>query len=95
MGKLRRSYSKQEKLEIVKLSLEKGQTLESLAKRFDISIGSIYNWRSKYYEHKENAFPGKGNKQLTDTERKIERLEKELKESKLETSKRDRKSTGL
>jgi len=84
MSKPKRRYSKEEKLEIVKLSLEENQTVKALAERFNISENSIYIWRNKYYKYKENAFPGKGNKQMTDSEREIDRLKKELRESKLE-----------
>jgi len=72
MSKLRKHYTKEEKLEIVKLSLDEHQTIQSLSARFEISAGTIYNWRSKYLKNKETAFPGKGNKELTASERKIE-----------------------
>lgn len=101
----RKRFSREEKLEIVKLSLEKGQKVQLLADRFDISANSIYNWRSMFYKHKENAFPGNGNKQLTDSEREIAQLKKELREAKLEAeilkkavsifSKSDKKFTSL
>jgi len=84
MTKLRRKYTKTEKLEIVKLSLEDQHTVKDLADRFDISANTIYNWRSKYYKHYENAFPGHGNKAMTIEEKEISRLKKELKEAQLE-----------
>ena len=42
----RKSYTKAEKLEIVKLSLEESETIKNLAERFEISGNTIYNWRS-------------------------------------------------
>lgn len=84
MSKIRRNYSKEQKLEIVKLSLEDDQTVTSLAERFDVSANTIYNWRSKYFKDREEAFPGKGNKLLNEDQKEIERLKKELKEAKLE-----------
>lgn len=105
MTKLRRKYTKTEKLEIVKLSLRDDQTVTELADRFDVSANTIYNWRSKYYKHSDNAFPGHGKKSMTDEEREIERLKKELKEAQLERdilkkavsifSKSDKKFTNL
>ncbi len=84
MSKPRKKYTKEEKLEIVLQSLEEGQTVESLAARFGVNKNSIYNWRSAYLKNKEDAFPGKGNKQMSESERKIYELEKELRETKLE-----------
>lgn len=105
MSKPRKSYTKSEKLEVVKLSLEEDQSIKDLAERFEISENTIYNWRSKYLKNKEGAFPGKGNKSMTDSEREIARLKKALKEAELERdilkkavgifSKNDRKFSNL
>jgi len=105
MSKPRKKYTKSEKLEVVKLSLEEDQSVKELAERFEISENTVYNWRSKYTKHKEAAFPGKGNKTMTDSEREIARLKKELKEAQLERdilkkavgifSKNDRKFSSL
>jgi len=84
MSKPRKSYTKEEKLEIVKLSLDESQTIKELSDRFGVSKNSIYNWRKQYLKNKEASFPGKGNKTMTDSERKIYELEKELRETKLE-----------
>lgn len=84
MSKIRRKYTKEQKLEIVKKSLEDGVTVKELAERFDISVNMIYNWRSKYFKYKENSFTGHGNKTMTDKERELENLKKELRETKLE-----------
>jgi len=105
MSKLRRKYTKEEKLEIVKLSLDSNEEIKELATRFDIHPGTIYNWRKSFFEHKDAAFPGKGNKTLTDSEREIAALKKELRETQLERdilkkavsifSKTDRKFSNL
>jgi transposase len=84
MAKIRRKFSKEQKLEIVKQSFDPEITIKSLAERFDISTTAIYNWRSKYYKYEDNAFPGHGNKTMTDDQREIDRLKKELREAKLE-----------
>ena len=105
MSKPRKKYTKEEKLEIVKLSLDENQSVKDLAERFEISENTIYNWRSIYLKNKEASFPGKGNKTMTESERKIEELEKELRETRLERdilkkavgifSKNDRKFSDL
>ena len=84
MSKLRKSYTKEEKLKIVKLSLDENQSVKNLAERFEISVGTIYSWRTKYLKNKTTAFPGKGNKEMTESERKIHELEKRLRETELE-----------
>ena len=84
MSKLQKRYTKAEKLEIVSLSLEEDQNVKTIAERFGISVNTIYNWRSTYAKHKENSFPGKGNKVMSESERKIALLEKQLKEKELE-----------
>jgi len=84
MSKIRRKYSKEQKLEIVKKSLEESVSVKSLAESFDISVNMIYNWRSKYFKYKDDSFSGHGNITMTAEEREISRLKKELKEAKLE-----------
>jgi len=84
MSKPRKSYTKEEKLQIVKQSLEEGEKIKELAKRFEVSTATIYNWRSAYVKHQDKAFPGKGNQLLTEEERRIKDLERENRELKLE-----------
>ena len=105
MSKPRKRYTKQEKLEIVRLSLDSDQTVKELALRFEINENTIYNWRSAYLKDKENAFPGNGKQILSEPERKIKELERELRETQLERdilkkavgifSKNDRKFSNL
>ena len=54
MSKIRKSYTKEEKLEIVKLSLQEDETVKDLAIRFSVSANTIYNWRSAYLKNKED-----------------------------------------
>lgn len=84
MSKLRKKYTKAEKLEIVSLSLESDQTVKDLSVRFGVSENTIYNWRSTYAKHQEASFPGKGNKTMSASEREIYELKKQLKEKELE-----------
>ena len=84
MTKIRRKYSKEKKLEIIKLSLEEGMSVKSVAASFDVSSNTIYNWRSKYFKNEESSFPGHGNKTMTAIEREVDQLRKELREAQLE-----------
>ena len=84
MSKLRKKYTKTEKLEIVSLSMEEDQNIKELAVRFGISSNTIYNWRNTYAKHKEDSFPGNGNKTMSASEREIALLKKQLKEKELE-----------
>ena len=105
MSKPRKTYTKEEKLEIVKLSLAEKQPIKEIASRFEVSENSIYNWRRIFIKNKESSFPGKGNKMMSESERKIHDLEKELRETRLERdilkkavgifSKSDRKFSNL
>jgi len=84
MSKIRRKYTKEEKLRIVLLSLEEGEEVKDLAIRFELNANTIYNWRSAYLKDKEHAFPGKGNEKLSEQEREIKGLKKQLREAQLE-----------
>jgi len=105
MSKPRKTYTKEEKLEIVKQSLTENQSIKELASRFEVSENSIYNWRRIFVKNKDASFPGKGNKMMSESERKLHELEKELRETRLERdilkkavgifSKSDRKFSNL
>ena len=84
MSRPRKKYSKAEKLEIVKLSLEEDQSVSELAVRFEVAENTIYNWRKAYLQHEEKAFPGRGKQILSEEERRIKELERENRELKLE-----------
>jgi transposase len=81
---LRRKYTKEQKLQIVKQSLEEGVTLSSLSEQYDIHPNIISRWRGAFLKDGEVSFPGNGNQLLTDIEKENLRLKKELKEAELE-----------
>lgn len=83
MSKLRRRYTKEEKLQIVNESMEDHLSNGEMGKRYDLHPNTISRWRREFSEYNQNAFPGNGNKKLTDEQREIERLKKELREEKL------------
>ena len=104
MSKLRKRFTKAERLEIVKQSLEPDVVVAELAERYGLHVNTIYTWRSKYYKEHGYETQGQGVKAQTDEEREIARLKKQLREAELERdilkkaigifSKKDRTSTN-
>ncbi|MGH1435789.1 MAG: transposase [Lewinella sp.] len=84
MSKLRKKYTKAEKLEIVKLSLSDDVQVTDLAERFGVVANTIYNWRSRYYKEHGIASGGQGVKKLSEEEQQIADLKKQLREAHLE-----------
>ena len=83
MSKLRRRFSKEEKLQIVKESMEDNVSNEDNGRRYDLHPNTISRWRREFNQFENNAFPSNGNKKLTDEQSENERLRKELRESQL------------
>jgi transposase len=84
MSNFRRTFTKEQKLEIVKQSLEESAVIEDLAAQYKIHPNSIYKWRREYMKHEEASFPGNGNKLLSVEQKEIEDLKKQLREVELE-----------
>jgi transposase len=78
MSKERRKYSKEFKLEAVRM-YEKGErTIRDIERGLGIPQGLLWRWNQELNQlsKKEDAFPGNGN--LTDTEAHIRKLEREI-----------------
>jgi transposase len=84
MSNFRRTFTKEQKLEIVKQSLEESSVIEDLAAQYKIHPNSIYKWRREYMKHEEASFPGNGNKLLSVEQKEIEDLKKQLRVVELE-----------
>ena len=84
MSKLLKKYTKSERLEIVKLSLEAGTSVVELAKRYGISANTLYNWRARYYKRNDIQPEGQGVKSMSEEQGQIAKLKKELREVELE-----------
>lgn len=82
MGEKRKTYDKEFKLSAVKMVLEEGISAAQVSRDLGINENSLHNWKKKYLEDKENAFPGKGRLKPEDEE--LRRLQKELKTVKME-----------
>lgn len=79
----RKSYSKEFKQKAVELSNVRGNVQE-IAREPGVGAELIYRWRRELSNNPSLAFGGKGNKQLTEEQRELERLRKELKNMKME-----------
>ncbi|WP_116107476.1 transposase [Lewinella sp. IMCC34191] len=105
MSKLRKRFSREERLEITKQSFEPDAMVTQIADRFGISTNTLSRWRQEFRLANNVEPSGQGIKALTDEERQIARLKKQLREAELERdilkkaigifSKSDAKSTGL
>jgi len=105
MKKIKRTFDKEFKLEVVKRSLD-NVSVKELSKELDIHVGVISRWRKEFLESGEVlSFPGKGKESLSPEEVENRRLTKALREKELELeilkkaisifSKKDRTSTDL
>jgi transposase len=81
----RRKYSKEFKMEAIRLYENGERTVSEVERELGITQGLLWKWKSDLEKHpkKEEAFPGNG--KLTDTDARIRQLEREnalLKEDK-------------
>jgi len=83
MSVIKKRYTKSEKMAIVLESQEDGVVIEDLAHRYAVHENTIRRWRKEYSVYNTNAFPGKGNEILTEEQREIKQLRKDLKEAQL------------
>lgn len=103
MKDTRKIYSKEFKEKAVELGNVRGNVQE-IARELGIRAELIYRWRMELGNNPSLAFGGKGKKQLTEEQKELARLKKELADVKIERdilkkavsifSVSDRKSTG-
>lgn len=80
----RRKYSAQYKEKAISLSEEKNN-VAAAARELGIRPSMIHRWKKEKERYAHNSFPGYGKPKMTDQEREITRLKKELKDAQLET----------
>lgn len=83
MADSRVKFSKEFKLKAVELSDLRGNTQE-VARELGVRAALIYRWRSELRGDRQLAFSGNGNKQLTEEQRELARLKRELDDVKME-----------
>ena len=81
-GTTPRKFTKEFKLEAVRLSSQPDVRISDVAHDLDIQVKYLYRWRAKYKDAPSDAFPGKGHRTVRDAE--LERLQRELDQKTLE-----------
>lgn len=76
MTKKRRTYSREFKLDAVRLAETSDESMAQIERNLGITEGCLRKWRRRLATDGENAFPGHGNL-LPDQER-LRQLEREL-----------------
>ena len=84
MSKLRKRFTREERLEITKQSFEPDAVVTQIADRFGISANTLSRWRQEFRLTNNIEPSGQGIKSMTDEERQIVRLKKQLREAELE-----------
>jgi transposase len=75
--KERRTFSKEFKEHAVRLIVEEGRPASEVARELGVNPNNLYQWKIKYLDNKETAFPGRGN--MVGEKAEIKKLEKENK----------------
>jgi transposase len=79
MGKKRRQYTKEFKVEAVRLVLEEGRPISEVARDLGTAQSLLHRWKKKSEEGKIDPFPGKGRLSPEDDElRQLRRENKRL-----------------
>jgi transposase len=78
----RRKFSREFKLEAVKLVKERGVSVPQAAKDLDVHENVLRKWVRELREEPQEAFPGNGKQKVQDAE--IARLRKEVAKLKME-----------
>ena len=78
----RKTYEKEFKISAVKLVLDSGKSVDTVAKDLGISSNSLFNWKKQYMQDAQNAFPGKG--RLRPDEEELRKKDKEIAMLKME-----------
>ncbi len=76
MTKEQKAYTKEFKIEAVRLAETSGKPITEIARDLGVSDSTIHNWRKLFSEHGEQAFPGSGH-QTAEAE-ELRRLKREL-----------------
>ena len=78
----RKSYSKQFKIDAVKLVTEQGYRITEAARNLAINPNVLRRWRNQLVGENDQAFPGKGH--MTTENEELNRLRKENKRLRME-----------
>ncbi len=82
MTQKRKHYSKQFKIDAVKLVTEHGYKVSEAARNLGIHHSSLRNWKKQLETDGNQSFPGKGH--MTSDKEELYRLRKEVKKLRME-----------
>ena len=82
MGKNRRQYTKEFKIEAVRLIVEEGRPISEVARELGIGENLLHRWKKKSEEGKIDPFPGQG--RLSPEDEELRRLRRENKRLRME-----------
>ena len=82
MTRKRKRYSKQFKVDAVKLVTEQSYKVSEAARNLGIHHSSLRRWKKQFETNGNQAFPGKGN--LNPEKEELYRLRKEVKRLRME-----------
>ena len=74
--KKRKIYSREFKLEAVRLITEKGYSIAEASRNLGIEYSVLRRWKKQLADDPDNAFPGKG--KLKEADEELRRLKREL-----------------
>lgn len=83
MKQERTFYDREFKQKAVELSYARGNTKE-IAEELGVRLELLYRWRREQKKYENNSFPGRGKPKMTELEKEITRLNKELRDAKME-----------
>ena len=82
MTQKRKQYSKQFKVDAVKLVTEQGYNVSEAARNLGIQHSSLRRWKKQSETNGNQAFPGKGH--MSPEKEELHRLRKEVKQLRME-----------
>lgn len=82
MSQTRRGFTKEFKVDAVKLVTEQGYKVSEAARNLGISTSVLRRWRDQLEKQADEAFPGKG--YMTPEKEELHRLRKEVKRLEME-----------
>ena len=78
----RRKFDREFKSEAVRLVIDEGRPIATVARNLGIHQNLLHKWKKQYEEDSQYAFPGKG--RLKEPDEEMRRLRKELADTKEE-----------
>jgi transposase len=82
MTQKRKQFSKQFKIDAVKLVTEQGYNVSEAARNLGIHHSSLRCWKKQFETNGNQAFPGKGH--MSPEKEELDRLRKEVKKLRME-----------